>query len=98
VDEPETPTASAWLSADVMAALARLETLDGLDTASHVAVFELVQAELAAALADIDMPPGGGPAAAEPEGPVPGTSVPGNPVPGNPARFDRRPVPGRPPR
>jgi hypothetical protein len=80
-----------------MAALARLDTLDGLDTASHIAVFELVQAELAAALADIDMPPGGV-SAAELERPVPGGFAPGSPVPGNSARFDRRPVPGRPPR
>lgn len=78
MDELDRPTAPTQLGSDVTAALARLATLDSLDAASHVAVFELVQTELAAALADIDLPSGGGAAA--------------------PTGFDRRSVPGRPPR
>nr|MDT0667504.1 hypothetical protein [Micromonospora sp. DSM 115978] len=78
------------LGTDVTAALARLQTLDGLDTADHVAVFELVQAELAAALADIDMPSGSGGS----RGPQPGPGAAAAAATG----FDRRPVPGRPPR
>jgi hypothetical protein len=86
VDEATGPAASEQLGTDVTAALARLETLDGLDPADHVAVFELVQAELAAALADIGMPPGSGGG----RGPQAGQ--------GAAAGFERRPVPGQPPR